>query len=1784
MWNQWTNPQQQAAVPQQPPAQQQQYYHQQYQQMYSGGWPQQPPPSTPAPMVNPAPTVNAPGSEPPDTQDVDKEATRLQQLQQQAAQWQQQRQWMEYQQGLMQKQYEQMWGQMYQQQNMWAQYQQQQYLQTVSLNELEQQYEQVRQQIQQWQKQFDDWKEQHKEHPNKEQFDQYEQQWQQWQQQMQTLQEQQRHYIEVKRNEKQGLSNTNDQKGSKQSWDEQKFGSEGPSGAVPPAPHQLAQQDHGLPGGPKQQGERFERPPQTPQNQPRGFNQVDNRGQGQGPRFDGPRFPGPRGDFKGPPLEEQRFRGPGPDGFRGPPGPEGQRFRGPGPDGFRGPPGPEGQRFRGPGRGGGQRFRGPPPDNLSHGNQDEPRFRGPGHDTRFPGPGRGGRQGGAGPRFGGPRFDASYNEEESEIEGDFETSDLPGFKGSVENVSPQSGRFKGMSEQGPMHDDHHPDDNEAGDRFHGPEHGGPFREKRLPGRPFPGQTNEERFKDEFNKDRFQGGEGEFSGRLHEDKGKDGPRFGGPRNDAEYHDQEHQFGNQGPRFRGPRFNAPHHGGPRFGGPPPGDGGRGFRGPRPGVPYHADDRPGGPPHSYQGVRGPRPGPPSRGPRLGAPFRGEPQADGPRFSGPGEPRPDGPRFSGPGEPRPDGPRFSGPGEPRPGGPRFSGPGEPRPDGPRFSGPGEPRPDGPRFSGPGEPRPGGPRFSGPVEPRPGGPRFSGPGESRPDGPRFSGPGEPRPGGPRFSGPVEPRPGGPRFSRPGEPQSGGPRFSGPRPGMLHQGEERFDAGRLGPEGRDKQYPMQRPRDPTKEEQSFDGPEKVNHSSEEQATSGKPMALMDLKLAPPRKQNQDGEETEKGDSGNTISKEEPSKQQNRNIQNERPPKQLPHGHQENKSQLPGEKLPEGLKASHMGGVQRPPIKHQEQFQGRRLPPPPPPPPRRDKVWSPQTARQVEQSPPPPPPPPRTTQNQQPVSATDVGQSNQQPSLSNRQHNLIQKAAAELDILRTQQAQLQQLEQIQKLSTASLSYIGKGPKNPSFRQEDLSQEFREEEQAQQREEMREDFRGPPRDDRVFYYDEDRSRELEQHPRRGVQVFDYQGGQPVRLSDDGYAEPLPHTSDDYSMIGYGHADEYEWDISMEKRLAWQASEERERCPDPYYEMEYDKYAKKIEEKRAEVWANMHQPKESAFKTSETVEEIEYGHGQHAPLGREIEVDIYLRERDQRFNENKKDFEKILPAQYRDYGHGKSTEGKEDRDRDLYLDDRRERARDDRERNLGSEHREPDTRRERDTSRERSRDRERQRDRDWDREKDRSWDRDRRWTRDRDWDRERDRERDRDWARDRDLERGRDADRERDREYDRDRERSRDRGQHSPDRDRYHQERRDPERSERDRYRRDDKYDYERSRDSGDSYNNGAGSSSIYSLSLQLDRQQYVPSPPVPQKKEDLRIPGETVLIENILNNPGRKHRPKQIVIIFRGPPGSGKTYVSKLVKDREAKMSGNNPRMLCLDDYFMTEVEKTERDPDTGKKVTVQVLEYEYEVEMEEAYRTSLFKAYKKTIDDGFFDFVLVDAINQKVKHFEQFYNYGRQKNFEVYVAELKADAQTCSKKNIHDRKVGEIQKMIDNWDETPIHHPKLDMRSLIQDDAIIEVEMEDFDEEAEAAKKKKEEEAAAKKNDSDDKEDDDLVPSKSRWEDASEGKLDKLDGVRYYGKRKREDTVAQRIGDYLQLPDDYNERSESESGKKRVRWADIEERKDQEKKRALGFIVGQTDWEKITDDSYADKALNRTKLF
>ncbi|KAF2884051.1 hypothetical protein ILUMI_22116 [Ignelater luminosus] len=208
----------------------------------------------------------------------------------------------------------------------------------------------------------------------------------------------------------------------------------------------------------------------------------------------------------------------------------------------------------------------------------------------------------------------------------------------------------------------------------------------------------------------------------------------------------------------------------------------------------------------------------------------------------------------------------------------------------------------------------------------------------------------------------------------------------------------------------------------------------------------------------------------------------------------------------------------------------------------------------------------------------------------------------------------------------------------------------------------------------------------------------------------------------------------------------------------------------------------------------------------------------------------------------------------------------------------------------------------------------------------------------------------------------------------------------------------------------------------------------------SPIVPSKSN-------VTLIEDLLSPPGRYNRPPRLVIILRGPPGSGKSFLAKLIKDKEVENGGSAPRILCLDDYFMVEQEKEVEED--GRIVKVKEMEYEYEECMEASYRQSLMKSFKKTITDGYFNFIIVDNINDKVKYFGEMWSFAKQNGFQVYICQLELDVQTCTKRNIHGRSEIEIERCVSAWEPTPSHHPILDATSLIQSGSIPEVEMEEI---------------------------------------------------------------------------------------------------------------------------------------
>lgn len=59
------------------------------------------------------------------------------------------------------------------------------------------------------------------------------------------------------------------------------------------------------------------------------------------------------------------------------------------------------------------------------------------------------------------------------------------------------------------------------------------------------------------------------------------------------------------------------------------------------------------------------------------------------------------------------------------------------------------------------------------------------------------------------------------------------------------------------------------------------------------------------------------------------------------------------------------------------------------------------------------------------------------------------------------------------------------------------------------------------------------------------------------------------------------------------------------------------------------------------------------------------------------------------------------------------------------------------------------------------------------------------------------------------------------------------------------------------------------------------------QSNPALNVPETKTNSSV----MMVEDLLVPPGRNSRPQRIVIMLRGPPGSGKTFLAKLIKDKE-----------------------------------------------------------------------------------------------------------------------------------------------------------------------------------------------------------------------------------------------------------------------------------------------------
>lgn len=98
---------------------------------------------------------------------------------------------------------------------------------------------------------------------------------------------------------------------------------------------------------------------------------------------------------------------------------------------------------------------------------------------------------------------------------------------------------------------------------------------------------------------------------------------------------------------------------------------------------------------------------------------------------------------------------------------------------------------------------------------------------------------------------------------------------------------------------------------------------------------------------------------------------------------------------------------------------------------------------------------------------------------------------------------------------------------------------------------------------------------------------------------------------------------------------------------------------------------------------------------------------------------------------------------------------------------------------------------------------------------------------------------------------------------------------------------------------------------------------------------------------------------------------------------------------------------------------------------------------------------------------------------------------------------------------------------------------------------------------------------------SKWEIMDKDhKMAQLDGVSEKARKRLAE--HHNINDWLEL-EESSQSERDKHGKRRVRWADLEERKAQMKMREIGFVVGQTNWNRMMDPSEGSSALTKTKI-
>jgi len=169
--------------------------------------------------------------------------------------------------------------------------------------------------------------------------------------------------------------------------------------------------------------------------------------------------------------------------------------------------------------------------------------------------------------------------------------------------------------------------------------------------------------------------------------------------------------------------------------------------------------------------------------------------------------------------------------------------------------------------------------------------------------------------------------------------------------------------------------------------------------------------------------------------------------------------------------------------------------------------------------------------------------------------------------------------------------------------------------------------------------------------------------------------------------------------------------------------------------------------------------------------------------------------------------------------------------------------------------------------------------------------------------------------------------------------------------------------------------------------------------VPTTPVPNHAPSAaQPPAPTTLVvvdaRDLFLEPGRRTRPGKLVVVLRGLPGSGKSSMAKRLKDLEARHRPGAPglRVMSIDDYYTQETTETVTNPATGRPETVVRVAYEWEDDMEDAYRASLSKAMARHLQGTGHPVAIVDDWCPTAASLDLYAKHAHEAQAEMYVVE------------------------------------------------------------------------------------------------------------------------------------------------------------------------------------------------